>query len=292
MAEHERLLIETDWLADHLDDPDIRIVDMRGYVRSTPLGPGHEEAVYTGAPEDYAAGHIPGAVYLDWTKDIVDLSDPVPAQIAPPDQFAAAMANAGIGDDTLVVAYDAHPAMQFATRLWWALRYYGHDNAAILDGGLPKWQREGRPMTTDVSNYPPATFTPHPRPDLRANAADVLAQLRSATTLIDARDAAQYSGQKRRGNGRAGHIPGAINVPREALIDPATGTFLSEAQLRQAFDAAGVPQQGQVIAYCNGGVAATSVLFALSLVGRDNLTNYDGSWNEWGERQDLPVELS
>ncbi len=260
MAERERLLVETDWLADHLDDPGVRIVDMRGYVRSTPLGPGHEEATYVGAPEDYAAGHIPGAVYVDWTTDIVDRDDPVPAQIAPPEQFAAVMARAGIDDDTLVIAYDAHPAMQFATRLWWALRYYGHDRAAVLDGGWPRWVREGRPTTADVPSYPTATFTPRLRPELRATAADVLAQLRSTTTLIDARDAAQYSGQKRRGNGRAGHIPGAINIPREALIDPATGTFLPNERLRQAFAVAGVPQQGPIIAYCNGGVAATSVL--------------------------------
>ncbi len=290
MSTREKLLIETAWLSEHLGDPNIRIVDMRGYVRTTPIGPGREEATYVGAAEDYAVGHIPGAVYIDWTKDIVDLTDPVPVQIAPPEKFAAKMGKMGIGDDTFVIAYDAHPAMQFSTRLWWALRYYGHDNAAILNGGFPKWQREGRPLTTEAPTYASATFTPQLHPELRATAEEVLAQLHTETTLVDARDAAQFSGQKCRGNGRSGHIPGAINVPREALVDPVTGTFLSNESLQQAFEAAGIPHQGKVIAYCNGGVAATSVLFALAVVDHEQLVNFDGSWNEWGERQELPVE--
>ncbi len=291
MGKRAELLVTTDWLAEHLDDPALRIVDMRGMVRTVEIAPGHDAATYLGAVDAYAAGHIPGAVYLDWTRDIIDPDDTVPVQIAPHELFAAAMERAGIGDDTLVVAYDAHPAMQFATRLWWDLRFYGHDRAAVLDGGLPKWLREGRAVTTEMPQIVPAHFTPHLRPQLRVTADELLLRLgKPKLTLLDARDAAQYSGQRRRNDGRAGHIPGAINIPREQLIDEASGTFLADDELAAAFHAAGVPDEGELIAYCNGGVAATSVLFALSLLGQEDGANYDGSWNEWGSRADLPVE--
>ena len=288
--ERTRFLVETNWLAEHLHDPNLRVVDMRGYVRSVNVRPGLQEASYTGAPEEYAQGHIPGAVYIDWTRDIVDLDDPVEAQVASAEQFAQTLERLGIGDEHLVVAYDTHPASQFATRLWWALTYYGHANAAILNGGLPKWQREHLPLTTEIPAYPLAHFTPRVQPTLRATAQDVLAALdQTGTRLVDARDAGQYNGTISRGHGRAGHIPGAINVPREELIAP-DGTFRSNEELRAVFTDADIKPEERVIAYCNGGVAATSVLFSLALLGYPTLTNYDGSWNEWGSRADLPIE--
>jgi thiosulfate/3-mercaptopyruvate sulfurtransferase len=289
MASRDTMLVTTEWLEQHLDDPTIRIVDMRGFVKLTALAPDLDEAVYVGAHEAYDQGHIPGAVYLDWTQDIIDPNDAIPVQIAAPEQFRATMERAGISDDTLVIAYDAHPAMQFATRLWWALRYYGHDRVAVLNGGFPKWQREARPITTDALAFPTGNFTPHAHPELRVNAEDILARLNQPDlVLIDARDQAQFSGDKRRGDGRAGHIPGAVNLPREALINPVTGEFLATDELAQAVAAAGIPAQGEVIAYCNGGVAATSVLFVLALLDRVG-ANYDGSWNDWGSRSDLPI---
>ncbi|GCE12736.1 sulfurtransferase [Tengunoibacter tsumagoiensis] len=292
--ERSSFLVETSWLAEHLDDADLRIVDMRGYVRMQPR-PGVEgahDAQYVGAPEEYAHEHIPGAVYLDWSKDIVDLNDEVEAQIALPEDFAAAMGRVGIGDQTLVVAYDAHPASQFATRLWWALRYYGHERVVVLNGGLPKWKSEQRPLATAISSYPPATFTPHVQPQLRATAEDVLTMIgQQGVTLIDARDSGQYTGKVIRGEGRAGHIPGALSLPREELIDPRNGTFRSNEELQRIFAGAHVEPQHHIVAYCNGGVAATTVLFSLAMLGYPQLTNYDGSWNEWGVRQDLPVEL-
>jgi thiosulfate/3-mercaptopyruvate sulfurtransferase len=283
-------LVETDWLAEHQQDPDVRVVDMRGYVRTVQRDT-VQEALYVGAPEEYAQGHIPGAVYIDWTRDIVDLEDPVEAQIAPPEQFARALSRLGIGAGHLVVAYDSHPASQFATRLWWALRYYGHHRVVVLNGGLPKWQRENRPLTADLPSYPPAHFTPVVQSHMRATARDVLAALgQPGTCLIDARESAQYTGAASRGHGRTGHIPGAINIPREELL-ASDGTFRSETEMRQVFVRNHVHPEERIIAYCNGGVAATTVLFSLALLGYPSLTNYDGSWNEWGSRADLPTEV-
>jgi thiosulfate/3-mercaptopyruvate sulfurtransferase len=290
MAMHRsRFLVETSWLEEHLHDPRIRIVDMRGYVRAVERD-GVQQAEYVGARDEYEQAHIPGAVYIDWTSDIVDPDDDVEAQVASPERFAAVMSRLGIGDEHRVVAYDTHPASQFATRLWWALRYYGHDDVVVLNGGLPKWKREGRPLTSDVPAYPATTFTPRVQPELRATAQEVLSALgKPGVALVDARDRAQYTGRLRRGHGRAGHIPGAINVPREEIVDPASGVFRSNEDLAQVFSEAHVSTDERVIAYCNGGVAATTVLFSLAMLGYPHLTNYDGSWNEWGSREDLPI---
>jgi thiosulfate/3-mercaptopyruvate sulfurtransferase len=289
--ERSRFLVETSWLAEHLHEQHLRVVDMRGYVR-TVESDGVQEASYVGAREEYEKAHIPGAVYIDWTSDIIDPEDPIEAQVAPAERFAEVMGRLGIGDQQLVVAYDAHPASQFATRLWWALKYYGHEQVVVLNGGFPKWQRENLPLTDAIPVYPPAIFTPVVRPELRATAEDVLALLgRGDVALVDARDKGQYTGAIVRRPGRPGHIPGALNIPREELIDAATGTFRGNEELAQVFSAAHVSPQQHVVAYCNGGVAATTVLFSLAMLGYPSLTNYDGSWNEWGKRQDLPTEL-
>lgn len=286
-----QFLVETAWMEENLFDPAIRVVDMRGYVR-TVVKNGQQEAVYVGAPEEYAQAHIPGAIYLDWTQDIVDLEDPIEAQLAPADKFAAVMEQAGIGDQHLVVVYDTHPAAQFATRLWWALNYYGHTRVVVLNGGLNKWNKEARPLDRVKPVYPRATFTARPQPQLRASAAEVLAMInQQGTLLVDARDSGQYTGSVVRGEGRPGHIPGALSLPREELINPADGTFRSTEELQKIFEAAQITPDQHIVAYCNGGVAATTVLFSLAMLGYPQLTNYDGSWNEWGVRQDLPVEV-
>jgi thiosulfate/3-mercaptopyruvate sulfurtransferase len=282
-------LVSTSWLAEHLCDPNVRVVDIRGFVTTKPVAPGVEKASYRGAREEYLAGHIPSASYVDWTTDITDPLDPVPAQIAPPERFAEAMSVRGIGNDTSVIAVD-HAGGQFATRLWWALRYYGHDEVAVLDGGWNRWADDGREVETGEVAHRRAEFTPRIHSRLRVTAEEVSAMLERSdgdTLLVDARDEAQYSGARRRGL-RGGHIPGAINVPRELFFAP-EGGFLPLDEIRRRVESHGLDSGKRTVAYCNGGVAATVVLFNLARLGYLDLANYDGSWNEWGERLELPV---
>ncbi len=280
-------LVSVDWLASHLDDPGVRVVDIRGYVRTTDLGDGRQAATYAGAPEEYAAGHIPGAVFVDWTSDITDPDHPVKAQLAGAERFAEAMESRGIGDDTFVVSVD-HTGGHMATRLWWALRAYGHDRVAILDGGYAAWDAAGKPLSTDAVTPGRATFTPRYRPELVASIEGVLlATEHGQTAIVDARDAGQYDGSVQRGS-RGGHIPGAINIPARSLMN-ADGTQKPVEEQAAIFAEAGITAETPVVAYCNGGVTATAVLFALERTGHTNYANYDGSWNEWGERDDVPV---
>src|SRR5450755_3535370 len=183
--DRNQFLVETSWLVEHLHDPHLRIVDMRGYVRAVERD-GVQDALYVGARDEYEQGHIPGALYIDWSSDIVDPDATVEAQIAPADRFAEVLGRLGIGDQHLVVAYDSHPSAQFATRLWWALNYYGHDQVVVLDGGLPKWQSEHLPSEAAIPDYPPTIFTPEVQPQLRATAEDVLTFLKKQdVTMVD-----------------------------------------------------------------------------------------------------------
>src|ERR687894_324455 len=242
-------LVTTDWLAAHLDEEKLRVVDIRGYVRKTDLGGGRQKAEYLAAREEYDEAHIPGAVYVDWTRDITDPDDPVPAQVAPPERFADLMSSLGIGDDTHVVVYD-HAGGQFATRLWWTLTYYGHDEVSVLDGGWKKWTAEGRPTTSAVPELEPATFTPRPRPEWREEAKEVLAA-------------------SARGEGRAGRVPGAAHLHADSLFDPEDGTFRPDEELTERLREAGVPEDkdAPLVAYCNGGGAAAGALLFLPPLG-------------------------
>lgn len=283
-------LVSTDWLEEHMLEPTVRVVDIRGYVKTVDAGTGDGKqlSTYVGARDEYDTAHIPGAVFVDWTADITDPNDPVPAQIASPGRFAAAMEAIGIGDESDVVVVD-HTGGHFATRLWWALNFYGHDAVAILDGGMTKWLAEGFPVTDEAPEIPEEHFTANANTAARYLVDDVANAISDpGVTLVDARDPNQYSGEVYRGS-RRGHIPGAINLNAKTLFT-SEGTWKSDDELRAVVADAGITGDEKVVAYCNGGVTATAVLFALDRIGHGNTANYDGSWNEWGERLDLPVE--
>lgn len=283
-------LVETDWLEANLGNPELRIIDIRGEVKSIPTEDGKRRTEYSAARGDYDAGHIPGAQFVDWTKDIVDLDDPIPAQLAPPERFAAAMAAIGVGDDTAVVIYD-NQGRAFATRLWWALTYYGHERVAILNGGWAKWAAEGRPVTAEAqAPAEGAMFTPKAGRLGRKTGQEVLEHVQLGdAVIVDALRREQYTGEEPRGGNASGHIPGALSLPYLSLYTP-DDTWKSDEELRATVLEAGLgDDERPVVAYCGGGVSATAVLFALDRLGRHG-HNYDGSWNEWGNNPQFPTK--
>jgi thiosulfate/3-mercaptopyruvate sulfurtransferase len=281
----DRPLVETDWLAAHLEDPTIRIVDVRGTIRPVDA----PKPWYGSKRDDYLAGHIPGAVYLDWLTDLLDPDAPIQMTVAKPDALAARLGRLGIGDQHTVITYD-HNA-HIAPRLWWVLNYYGHAAVKVLNGGFPKWAAEGRPVTPAVPAYPPATFTVRVRPEWRVSSKEVLEALGDpAIQLVDCRSPREYRGEVGRGN-RKGRIPGALNVPANSLVEGEHKTFKDPEALRALYKTAGLSPDRRIITYCNAGVSASVGLLALRMAGFPNATNFAGSWYEWEDDLENPIQV-
>jgi thiosulfate/3-mercaptopyruvate sulfurtransferase len=280
-----RTLVSTAWLAEHLSAPDLRVVDIRGHVLPATEPPPH----YFNHYADYLVSHIPNAVFIDWVHEITDPADPRHAQIAPPERFAAAMQRAGIGDQTFVVAYDDAGGM-FAARLWWALNYYGHSQVAVLDGGWQRWIAETRPVSAELPHVAPTVFTARPDPNWYRDGAQVLAALHAQARLVDMRSPEEFRGEASRA-ARKGHIPRAVNQPRRDLLAE-DGTLLPPEALREKFAALGITDESdEVIFYCNAGVSASFGLLALRAAGiQAPAAVYDGSWKDWGNDPEKPIE--
>ena len=268
-------LVSSAWLADHLDDPDLRILEC-----SVHLSPGPEGFKAEPMQDKWAEGHLPGSTYVDLTNDLSDPDSPLRFTMPSAARFSAAMQAVGVGDGTRVVLYDRRLTM-WATRVFWMLKAFGFDDCAVLDGGYRNWTAEGRPLSADPApEHPPTTFTAAPRPALIADLAQVEAAVGDqATCIINALSPDNHSGADD-SYGRAGHLPGAGNVFAVSLVDAETHRYRPIAELQQLF--ADVPTDGPIITYCGGGIAATSDAFVLTeLLGRSNVAVYDGSLSEW-----------
>lgn len=278
-------LASVEWLASHLDDSAVRIVDARYYVRPSKKG----SLTAVSGRDEFEKDHIPGAVFIDI---MADLSDPdVPLHILTPERFEDLMGRLGIDREKTVVVYDDQGGA-WAARLWWALRYYGHEDVRLLNGGYALWQTEGRPVDSSPILPRTASFHVQTRPELRATKEDVLQAVKDKdTVIVDALPQPFYKGDMRLyPSHRAGHIPGAINVPAPSNLDPESQEVLSPPQLAALWREAGLPSNKRVITYCGGGVYASLALFALHLLGHEDAAIYDASWMEWGADPSLPIE--
>lgn len=276
-------LVSTEWLSAHLDDPRLRLFDTSVYMVAQPGGGMRTES----GRAQWQQAHIPGADFLDMLSEFSDNSQPAPVMMPTPDRFAALCSRHGLGDDSAVVLYAAQgPA--WAARMWWMLRSMGFGNAAVLDGGWEKWQREGRPTSAEHQAYAAATFTPRAQPQRWASKQEVLQAIHNpAVCTINALMPEVYDGRMNR-FGRPGHIPGSHNVFHAQLMDAASGTFLPADALRQRLDAVGAFPR-RALAYCGSGVTACVDALALTLLGHGDVAVYDGSMAEWAQDPALPL---
>jgi thiosulfate/3-mercaptopyruvate sulfurtransferase len=273
-------LVTGSWLESNLGNGRALVLDVRGRHPSSPL-PHAKRAEYTDA-------HVPGAIFVDWEHDFVDVTDPVPYQVASPDAFAARASELGIGDGDLVVTYDDYYGI-FAARVAWSFRLYGAD-AHVLDGGWRTWVEEGRPTTAAIVDRDAAPFSSRVRPLLRRTIDDVERARSSGATLVDARPRHLFLGED--GVPGTGHIPGALCLPYQELVDGATGLFASPAAIERLLRGAGLDPARpprELMTTCGTGVSATVALIALELVGVHGAGVYDGAFSEWSADDSRPI---
>ncbi len=274
---HPEYLVETEWVAQHLKDPDIRIVE---------------------SDEDYLlyeTGHIAGAVKVDW---FTTLQHPLRRDFLDKAAFEKLCSSLGISNDTTVVFY-GDKSNWFATYAFWLFRYYGHQKSMIMNGGRLKWVQEKRPMTKEIPTYPKTDYTAQEPDDrVRAFREDVFEHIKKMMPLVDVRSPKEYSGEllhmpnyPQEGATRGGHIPGAVNIPWSQATNEADSTFKTADELQRLYAGAGIGSGKDVIAYCRIGERSSHTWFVLTyLLGYDNVRNYDGSWTEWGNLVNAPIE--
>ena len=274
-------LVSTEWLADRLDAPDVRIVDASWHMPDA----GRD------GKQEYAGGHIPGAVFFD-IDDIADGDSGLPHTMPSPEKFSSRVRKLGLGDGGHVVAYDTGNWMA-AARVWWMFRVYGHRDVSVLDGGLAKWCAEGRPLSDARVMPRDRHFTARMNSLLLRDLDQVRANIDSGREqLLDVRSPGRFSGAEPepRPGLRGGHIPGSLNLPFAELFDAETCALLGPDALKAAFAAAGVDLGRPVVTSCGSGVTACVASLALHLVGHRDIALFDGSWSEWGSRDDTPIE--
>lgn len=276
-------LVSTEWLADHLNAPDVRIVDASWCLP----GSGRD------LKAEYAEQHIPRAVFFD-IDEIADTDTDLPHMLPSPEKFSSRVRKLGLGDGIRIVVYDSNGGFMAAQRVWWTFRAFGHEDIAVLDGGLPKWLAEGRP----VEDLPPLPrerhFTARMNTFLVRSRDQVLANIDSAKEqVIDARSADRFAGTgaEPRPGLRLGHIPSSLNVPFQQVLDTGHFNVMRPAdEIAKAFTDAGVDLARPMVTSCGSGVTASSLAFALYLIGHKDVALYDGSWMEWGADEKLPLE--